>query len=146
MSRQSALTKSKNRGTSNICLGTLTVNETIISNGQLPQTVFLMIFAAQRVLGNYTRNPFKMTLLNLANAKLIAEGQEIPTVPYTTHFGSGNCVREYMDFMKATGYYNSSQSNGIPLKDWKQGYSALVCPAPLLHSYGKWLEFYQTTI
>ncbi len=55
-----------------------------------------MIGDTLRVQGNYVRNPMQLTLLNVSSAKLIAEGQEIPTAPYMPHFDTRDCIREYM--------------------------------------------------
>ncbi len=77
-------------------------------------------------MGEYERNPFKFNLLNIVTAKATAEGIDYPTVPYTTNLTNKRMSREFVDFMKCLGYYQTSNGNGISWDDYVQGYGILV--------------------
>ncbi len=77
-------------------------------------------------MGEYERNPFKFNLLNIITAKATAEGVNYPMVPYIMHLDRKQMSREFVDFMKCLGYYQTSNGNGISWKDYVQGYGILV--------------------
>ncbi len=78
------------------------------------------------MLGEYEQSPFKFNLLNIITAKATAEGVDYPMVPYTMRLDRKQMSREFVDFMKCLGYYQTSNGNGVSWNDYVQGYGILV--------------------
>ncbi len=77
-------------------------------------------------MGEYGSSPFKFNLIDLQSAKVTAEGIDTPSVAYDINLGIKKMVPQYVDFMKACGYYNTNTTNGISLGDYVEGYAVLA--------------------
>ncbi len=77
-------------------------------------------------MGDYGLSPFKFNLIDLQSAKVTAEGVDTPSVAYDINYGIKKMVPQYIDFMKACGYYNTNATNGIALGDYVEGYPVLA--------------------
>ncbi len=85
------------------------------------------VFSTERTIGSYARSPFKFDLLNLQTAKITVEGEDIPSVPYVLDISTKKLVPQFIDLIKACGFYNTNNSNGVTFGDYVQGYCVLVC-------------------
>jgi hypothetical protein len=106
-------------------------SEILMSNGALPQKVYLWITDTDRFLGNYALSPFRTTVSNLVETFASANGMCFPTNSYKPVATSNFLTREYVCLMKALGYWDTPFTNGVTLKDFVNGYTLLGVSFPV---------------
>ncbi len=78
-------------------------------------------------MGDYSQNPFKINLVGLRSAKLVANGEKFPNIPYEPSLSTWNVTREFVELNRISGFLQSSgNATGIMLTDFMQGYGLLT--------------------
>ena len=73
--------------------------------------------------GTIKKNPFHFKHNDLTEIALRVNGVSHPGPPYKPDFDSYQFMRSYVDFMSVFGYYNTDDTNGLTMKEFKSGYT-----------------------
>ena len=76
--------------------------------------------------GNIAKNPFHFKHNNLKKIALLHDGRPSPCLPLEPDFSNKRYLRSYIQTMKACGYYNSDDTNGLTPTDWAEGYTLFI--------------------
>ncbi|XP_065263663.1 deleted in malignant brain tumors 1 protein-like [Emys orbicularis] len=91
--------------------------------GQLPKQLVIGFIDNDAFSGSYVKNPFNFKHYNINFVALYVDGEQVPAKPLQPDFETGNCVREYMQLMQATGKYVKDCSLLIDRGEFAQGYT-----------------------
>lgn len=73
--------------------------------------------------GAIKKNPFHFKHNRLSEIALRVNGVSHPGPPYRPDFTSSQYVRSYADVMNVFGYFNTDDTNGLTMYDFKHGYT-----------------------
>ncbi|XP_030395305.1 uncharacterized protein F54H12.2-like [Gopherus evgoodei] len=91
--------------------------------GQLPKQLVIGFIDNDAFSGSYVKNPFNFKHYNINFVALYVDGEQVPAKPLQPDFENGNCVREYMQLVQATGKYVKDRSLLINRDEFAQGYT-----------------------
>ena len=90
---------------------------------EAPKLLMVAMVENDAYNGNIKKNPFHFKHNNLCEIALRVNGDSHPGPPYKPDFSSYQFVRSYADFMNVFGFYNTDDTNGLTLKEFKSGYT-----------------------
>ncbi|XP_077675341.1 uncharacterized protein F54H12.2-like [Eretmochelys imbricata] len=90
--------------------------------GQLPKQLVIGFIDNDAFSGSYVKNPFNFKHYNINFVALYVDGKQVPAKPLQPDFENGNCVREYMQLVQATGKYVKDRLLLIDHGEFAQGY------------------------
>lgn len=90
---------------------------------EAPKLIMISMVDNDAFNGDITKNPYYFKHNNLSEIALRVNGVSHPGPPYKPDFSSSQFVRSYVDFMTVFGYYNTDDSNGFTMREFKNGYT-----------------------
>jgi hypothetical protein len=102
------------------------LTNTIISTGQIPRRIVLMMVDKKAYHGDYSLNPFNFRPFNLREAQIVAAGTTYPRNKMTFDFDNNRYVRAYMNMLEANNLASTDRDNGITYYGFKNGY-CFIC-------------------
>jgi hypothetical protein len=93
---------------------------------QVPRRVVLGLVENTAYVGSQRQSPFVFKPFNLREITLTANGFNYPASPYNLDFTSNKFVRAFHDMNEGVGMVGSTESNGISLEKYKDGWTIYV--------------------
>ena len=90
---------------------------------EAPKLLMVAMVDNDAVNGDISKNPFNFKHNDLGEIALRVNGVSHPGPPYKPDFSSYQFLRSYVDFMNVFGFYNTDDSNGLSMKEFKSGYT-----------------------
>lgn len=90
---------------------------------EAPKLIMVAMVDNDAFNGEIKKNPFHFKHNSLSEIALRVNGVSHPGPPYKPDFSSSQFVRSYVDFMTTFGYFNTDDTNGLTLKEFKHGYT-----------------------
>ncbi|KAH1183000.1 uncharacterized protein F54H12.2-like [Mauremys mutica] len=106
-----------------ILSGSRVSNQENLFLGQLPKQLIICFIDHEAFSGSYIKNPFNFKHYNINFVALYVDGEQVPGKPLQPDFENGNCVREYMQLVQATGKYVKGRLLLINSDEFVQGYT-----------------------
>jgi hypothetical protein len=90
--------------------------------GVIPKLLFVGMVKNEAVNGNMQKDPFAFEHFTINSLSLYREGDSIPySQPLQMDFENGFFVQAYMQMIQALEMFNSNQTNGITMEQFKEG-------------------------
>lgn len=77
-------------------------------------------------VGNVNKSPFNFKPYDIREISIIAGGKQWPVTPYELNFSNYQYTRAFYDMFESCGLSNSTESNGISLDKYKNGWTIFV--------------------
>nr|XP_033771448.1 uncharacterized protein F54H12.2-like [Geotrypetes seraphini] len=106
--------------------GARVTNQENLFLGQLPKLIVLGFVDNDAFSGNYAKNPFNFKHYDINFAALYVDGEQVPGKPLQPDFENGNCVREYMQLIQATGKHLKDNALLVDRQEFYKGYMLLA--------------------
>jgi len=90
---------------------------------EAPKLLMVAMVENDAFNGNIKKNPFNFKHNQLSEIALRVNGVSHPGPPYKPDFASDQFMRSYVDFMDVFGFYNTDDTNGLTMKEFKSGYT-----------------------
>lgn len=90
---------------------------------EAPKMIMVAMVDNDALNGNIKKNPYQFKHNNLTEIALRINGESQPGPPYKPDFSSSQFVRSYVDFMTVFGYFNTDDTNGLTMREFKYGYT-----------------------
>ncbi|XP_060092554.1 uncharacterized protein F54H12.2-like [Heteronotia binoei] len=103
--------------------GSCVSNQVNLFLGQLPKLLVIELVDKEFFSGVHNKNPFNFRHYDINFFALYLDGEQVPTKPLQTNFEGGNCVREYMQLVQATGKHMKDRSLLVNREEFAQGYT-----------------------
>lgn len=102
-------------------------NRSFIKDGlfqsQVPKTVVIGFLEHQTFNGDIEANPFNFQHFDLDRIGLYRDGELVPGQLYTPDYDNDFFTRAYNNTMSTLNYFNSDDSNGMTLNDFKNSFN-----------------------
>lgn len=76
--------------------------------------------------GNLQKSPFNFKPYGIRDLSIMAGGKQWPTTAYEMNFNNYRYTRAFVDMFDALNMTNSTETNGITLKKFKDGWTIFV--------------------
>ncbi|XP_066480774.1 uncharacterized protein F54H12.2-like [Tiliqua scincoides] len=106
-----------------IAAGSRISNQENLFLGQLPKLVVVGLVDNDSFSGAYDKNPFNFKHYDINFFAIYQSGHQIPAKPFQPRFDEGNCVREYMSLVHASGKHMKDKALLINREDYARGYT-----------------------
>ena len=93
---------------------------------QVPKLLVIGLLEHAAFNGDIKKNPFDFQHFGLNKIGLYRDGDLVPGQILTPDYDSDEYTRAYNHTMSALNYYNTDDSNGITMGDFKEGYNLYV--------------------
>ena len=90
---------------------------------QAPKLLLMSMVENDAFNGSIKKNPFNFQHFDLNKIALYREGRSVPGRPFTPDFTNNLCLRSYMNTMRAFGYLNTDDTNGLTPNEFANGYT-----------------------
>ena len=90
---------------------------------QAPKMLMVALLENDAYNGNIAKNPFHFQHFNLNKIALYNGGQSVPGRPLELDYKNGHYLRAYTNTMRALGYYNNDDTNGLTAREFAAGYN-----------------------
>ncbi len=91
-----------------------------------PKMVMIAMVDNTAYNGDITKNPFHFKHYDLSRLTLLHNGRPFPCLPLTPDFANKRYLRSYVQSMKALGYFNTDDTNGLKPEEFAGGYTIFV--------------------
>ena len=88
----------------------------------LPKALYITFVDNEAYNGDFTKNPYNFQHFNLNKLALYADGDYIVYKPFEPNFGKNDYIREYSSTFMSLNMFNTDDSNGITMEQYKGGY------------------------
>ncbi|XP_060092529.1 uncharacterized protein F54H12.2-like [Heteronotia binoei] len=102
--------------------GSRVSNQENLFLGQLPKLLVIGLVDNKSFSGAHNKNPFNLKHYDINFFALYLDGEQVPTKPLQPDFEGGNCVKEYMQLVQATGKHMKDRSLLVNCEEFAQGY------------------------
>ncbi|XP_066478493.1 uncharacterized protein F54H12.2-like [Tiliqua scincoides] len=106
-----------------IAAGSRISNQENLFLGQLLKLVVVGLVDNDSFSGAYDKNPFNFKHYDINFFAIYQSGHQIPAKPFQPRFDEGNCVREYMSLVHASGKHMKDKALLINREDYARGYT-----------------------
>jgi hypothetical protein len=89
---------------------------------QIPRRIILGFVDNASYVGNQNKSPFNFKPYNIREISITANGVTYPTAAYNFDFPNTKYVRAFHDMQDALGFVNTTESNGVDMERYKQGW------------------------
>ncbi|XP_075784913.1 uncharacterized protein F54H12.2-like [Pelodiscus sinensis] len=103
--------------------GSRVSNQKNLFLGQLPKQLVIGFVDNDAFSGSYVKNPFNFKHYNINFVALYVDGEQVPAKPLQPDFENGNCVREYLQLVQATGKHGKDLALIIDREEFARGYT-----------------------
>ena len=86
---------------------------------QIPRRIIVGLVENAAYVGSQTKSPFVFKPYNVREITIMANGRQYPAVPYDLSWADSKYTRPYHDLHEVLQLANTTDSNGISLKDFK---------------------------
>ena len=86
---------------------------------QIPRRIIVGLVENSAYVGSQTKSPFVFKPYNVREITIMANGRQYPAVPYDLSWADSKYTRPYHDLHEVLQMANTTDSNGISLKDFK---------------------------
>jgi hypothetical protein len=93
---------------------------------QIPRRVVLGLVENAAYVGSQRHSPFVFKPYNIREITLTANGFNYPSAPYNLDFTGNRFIRAFHDMNEGIGMVGSTESNGISLAKYKDGWTFFV--------------------
>ena len=90
---------------------------------QAPKMLMIAMLENEAFNGDIKKNPFHFQHFDLNKFALYVEGRSLPGRPFEPDYDNELYLRTYKSTMRALGYYNTDDTNGITPYDFANGYN-----------------------
>lgn len=90
---------------------------------EAPKFIIISMVDNDAFNGDITKNPYHFKHNNITEIALRVNGVSHPGPPYKPDFSSSQFVRSYVDLMTVFDYFNTDDTNGLTMKEFKNGYT-----------------------
>ncbi|XP_075772970.1 uncharacterized protein F54H12.2-like [Pelodiscus sinensis] len=90
---------------------------------QLPKQLVIGFVDNDAFSGSYVKNPFNFKHYNINFVALYVDGEQVPAKPLQPDFENGNCVREYLQLVQASGKHGKDLALIIDREEFARSYT-----------------------
>lgn len=90
---------------------------------QAPKMLMVAMVENEAFNGHIKKNPFNFHHFDLNKLALYNEGRSVPGRPFEPDYDEKMYLRVYKNTMRALGYYNSDDTNGLTISEFANGYN-----------------------
>lgn len=90
---------------------------------QAPKMLMVAMVDNDAFNGDIKKNPFHFQHFDLNKIALYNDGRSIPGRPMEPDYDNGLYLQAYTNTMRALGYYNNDDTNGLTAKEFASGYN-----------------------
>ena len=90
-------------------------------NGKIPTKVIIGLVSNEAFVGDWQKNPFNFTHMDLNSACLVVDGCPLLTQPWQPDFKWGLYAETYHSLLKSSGMYPSDWSNRMSAEQFEGG-------------------------
>ena len=94
--------------------------------GQMPNRLVMGLVENDAFTGSYSKSPFNFQHFDMSEAYIVADGVQIPSMPYRFNYAYKDFMDGYRSLITASGRYPYDWSNGITDDDFKYGSNLLA--------------------
>lgn len=98
-------------------------------NSVIPRRLTMCLVSSKAFNGHFSLSPFNFKPYGIRDISVNAGGLNYPSVPYQNlDFGSGACVRPFVDLYESLALANSEHNNGLTMDRFRNGWCFFVIP------------------
>ena len=90
---------------------------------QAPKMLMIAMVENEAFNGDIKKNPFHFQHFDLNKIALYNEGRSVPGRPMEPDYANGLYLSTYTNTMRALGYYNNDDTNGLTSSEFASGYN-----------------------
>jgi hypothetical protein len=90
---------------------------------EAPKMLMVAMIDNEAFNGTIEKNPFHFKHYDLSKIALRVNGVSQPGPPYRPNFSDYQFQRSYVDFMNVFNYFNTDDTNGLTMEEFKSGYT-----------------------
>ena len=98
--------------------GRTELNANILAD-QIPRRLIVGLVENSAYIGSQTKSPFVFKPYKVREITIMANGRQYPSVPYDLAWTETKYARPYHDLQEVLQFANTTESNGISMKDYK---------------------------
>lgn len=95
----------------------------VLFTGQIPKRVILGMVENSAYVGHRTKSPFNFKPFDVRSISIMANGKQWPAAPFELDFTNNQYTRAFYELNEALGISGSTDSNGISLKKYRNGWT-----------------------
>ncbi|XP_060094785.1 uncharacterized protein F54H12.2-like [Heteronotia binoei] len=103
--------------------GSCVSNQENLFWGQLPKLLVIGLVDNESFSGAHNKNSFNFKHYDINFFALYLDGEQVPTKPLQLDLEGGNCVREHLQLVQATGKHMKDRSLLVNCEEFAQGYT-----------------------
>ena len=106
--------------------GATSVHVDSVFSGQMPNRILMGLVENEAFTGHYAKSPFNFRHFNMQEAYILADGQQIPSMPYQFNYPQDSFMEGYASVMRCSGQYPYDWSCDVKAEDYKDGSNLLA--------------------